>query len=307
MSKERKVLGRGLSALISQTNTLDFDPDSNLATDDQRIHNIDIRKISPNPNQPRKVFAEMEINELATSISEHGVIQPILVKALNNGFYELIAGERRWQASKKAGMTEIPAIIKEVNEMKSFEYAMIENIQRQNLNVLEEALAYQKLIEAYGYTHDQLAKKLSKSRSHISNCLRILNLPGEVKQLVEENKLSFGHARTLISAKNPTQLANQIIEQGLSVRDAEQIAKNDGILKRQSTAAPPKFENDNYTLAQAEGNEDILAIEKMLKESLKLPIKIVSTENGGQVQIGFNTLDDLDNLIQVLGSRGLNF
>ncbi|KIE06168.1 Chromosome-partitioning protein ParB [Candidatus Jidaibacter acanthamoeba] len=307
MSKERKVLGRGLSALISQTNTLDFDPDSNLATDDQRIHNIDIRKISPNPNQPRKVFAEMEINELATSISEHGIIQPILVKSLNNGFYELIAGERRWQASKKAGMTEIPAIIKEVNEMKSFEYAMIENIQRQNLNVLEEALAYQKLIEAYGYTHDQLAKKLSKSRSHISNCLRILNLPGEVKQLVEENKLSFGHARTLISANNPTQLANQIIEQGLSVRDAEQIAKNEGALKRQSTAAPPKFENDNYTLAQAEGNEDILAIEKMLKESLKLPIKIISTENGGQVQINFNTLDDLDNLIQVLGSRGLNF
>ncbi|MBA8666385.1 ParB/RepB/Spo0J family partition protein [Holosporaceae bacterium 'Namur'] len=307
MSKERKVLGRGLSALISQTNTLDFDLDSNLATDDQRIHNIDISKISPNPNQPRKVFAEMEINELATSISEHGVIQPILVKSLNNGFYELIAGERRWQASKKAGMAEIPAIIKEVNEMKSFEYAMIENIQRQNLNVLEEALAYQKLIEAYGYTHDQLAKKLSKSRSHISNCLRILNLPGEVKQLVEENKLSFGHARTLISAKNPTQLANQIIEQGLSVRDAEQIAKNEGVLKRQSTAAPPKFENDNYTLAQAEGNEDILAIEKMLKESLKLPIKIISTENAGQVQINFNTLDDLDNLIQVLGSRGLNF
>lgn len=306
MSKERKALGRGLSALISQTKTLALELETSQYTDQQRIHNIDIRKVTPNPNQPRKIFSENEITELSSSIAEHGILQPILVKALNNGFYELIAGERRWQAAKKAGLGEVPAIIKEVDDIKSFEYAIIENIQRQDLNPLEEALAYQKLIEAYGYTHDQLAKKLSKSRSHISNCLRVLNLPSEIKSLIEENKLSFGHARTLISANNPIQLANQIIEQGLSVRDAEQIVKK-GTTQKKPSIAKPKFENDNIAIAEVEGDEDIIAIEKMLKESLNLPLRIINTETGGQVQIDFTTLDDLDSLIQVLGSRGLNF
>ncbi len=306
MSKEKKVLGKGLSALISQTKSLDLGWDENSISDHRKIYNIDIRKISPNPNQPRKLFAEEEIEELAASISEHGIIQPILVKALNDGFYALIAGERRWQAAKKAGLLEVPAIIKEVNEIKSFEYAIVENIQRQNLNPLEEALAYQKLIEAYGYTHDQLSKKLSKNRSHISNCLRILNLPDEVKKLIEENKLSFGHAKTLVNAKNPIRLANQIIEQGLSVRDTEQILKGNNPVKKEPTAKP-HFQNDNYSFAEAEGNEDIIAIEKMLMDSLGLPLRIISTETGGQIQINFKTLEDLDNLIQILGSKGLNF
>jgi ParB family chromosome partitioning protein len=306
MSKERRALGRGLSALISQTNLIEVEANENPTAGRQIIHNLSITNIFPNKNQPRKQFSHEEISELANSIKEHGILQPILVNSLGNNEYEIIAGERRWQAAQRAGLTQVPAIIKNVSEIESFEYAIIENIQRQDLNPHEEALAYQRLIEAYGYTHEQLAKKLSKSRSHISNCLRVLTLPSDVQSLMKDNKLSFSHARALVNSENPSELATKIVEENLSVRAIEGLVKNKPI--QQKVVLPiPLQANQSDKPIQEEKNYDIIAIEHMLSNSLNLLVKIVGTEAGGQLQIHFKTLQDLDNLIQLLGSKGLNF
>jgi ParB family chromosome partitioning protein len=303
MNKEKKALGKGLSALISQPNVLDLENNisSNLS---QQVLQVDISNILPNPNQPRKIFSEEEIADLSNSIKEHGVLQPILLKKISNG-YEIIAGERRWHASTKAGLTKIPAIVMEASELQSFEFAIIENIQRQDLNPLEEAFAYQKLIQNHQYTHEQLAKKLSKSRSYISNALRLLSLPENVKNLIEESKLSFGHARAIINADNPEQLANKIIDQQLSVRETEQIVKGNSPFKKISTHKI-KISNENNAVKN-HNDDDLIAIEKMLTESLNMPVQIKETAFGGQLQIDFKTLQELDTLIQMLGSKGLNF
>lgn len=301
---EKRILGKGLAALIAQ-NAIQLDAE--IATINNNGSEIEINKIIANPEQPRRVFSENELLELAESIKEHGILQPILLKELENGLYEIIAGERRWQAAKKACLEKVPAIVKQVTSKESLELAIIENIQRQDLTTIEEAQGFHKLIDSFNYTHEQLAKRIGKSRSYISNMLRMLNLPDDVKELLNNKQISSGHARVLLTAKNPKHLAEEIISKGLSVRQTEDLAKHD---KRSFPSNLKTIKNPKFTTLvhdKADKDEDIIAIEKMLTEQLKLKVQIVDTKDGGQLQIDFKTLQELDKLIQAIADKGLNF
>ena len=275
MNKDNK-LGMGLGALLS----------TNTNNDSQGVKKINISQIIPNPSQPRKNFIENELKELSLSIKNQGLIQPIIVRPGDDGQYQIIAGERRWRASQLAGLHEIECIIRDVEDVNVLEAALIENIQREDLNVIEEAYAYKGLIELKNITNENLAKKIGKSSSHVSNILRLLELDDEIKNFVINGKLSMGHARALIGVPNALDRAKEIIDKKLSVRQVENITS--------------KFKNNKKSAKTKDPN--ITDLEKELSDKIGLKTSIQFNENGssGSLTLYYSDLNQLDDLMKRL-------
>ena len=279
----KKGLGRGLQALIPMR-------EDTKAKTDGAVTEIETKNISVNRNQPRKFFSEEKIEELAASIREHGVVQPIVVRPGRSGAYELVAGERRWRACKKLGLESIPAIIKDVTEREMAEIALIENIQREDLNPVEEAVAYKALLEEYGLTQEELSGRVGKSRSVIANTVRLLNLPTEVIEMVRENRLTSGHARSLLglsSKKEQVELARQVVARSLSVRETEQAIK-----RSQNKKEPDKTSSRQEPI--------ILAVEERLRNKFSTQVKIRQGVKSGKLEIDFYDQGDLERIIDIL-------
>jgi ParB family chromosome partitioning protein len=283
----RKRLGRGLAALIGE---MDGPPQTGAAAAPAADQRAAITQIEPNPRNPRRAFAEGDLEDLAQSIREHGLVQPVVVRpAATPGRYEIIAGERRWRAAQKAGLTDIPIIIREVDDRVALEIAIVENVQRADLNPLEEALGYQQLIEGHSYTQADLGHVIGKSRSHVANTLRLLKLPESVRSLLIDGSLSAGHARTLVTAIDPEGLARRIVEEGLSVRQAEALAQN-----------PVAETAPAARSATKEKDADTLALEKALTDVVGLRVAINHGQSGGDLRISYKTLEQLDDLCRRL-------
>ena len=278
----KKNLGKGLGALLG-----DFDEEF---TDKSPYQLLPIYKVEPNPAQPRQDFDEEELQNLADSIAAHGVLQPLTVRQMDSGYYQIIAGERRWRAARTAGLAEIPAVIIEADDKKAMELALIENLQRQDLNAVEEALGYRSLMEDYGLTQEEAAQRVGKSRPAVANSLRLLGLCPEVLDRVRKGELSAGHARavlTLKSEKKQQEAAQKICALGLSVRQAEMLCKN--------MAAEPK-EKPEVTLAV----DYVAECEKSLSKHLGRGVKIVNGKRKGRFELEFYGQEDLQNLLDAL-------
>ncbi len=284
-------LGRGLSSLMADINN---DPiSSSINSENQTLEKlVPVEKIYPNPNQPRKTFQEEKLIELANSIKTKGVVQPLIVrkKQGTKESFEIVAGERRWRAAQRAQIHELPVIVREFTDTEVLETAIIENVQRADLNPVEEALGYKNLMDNFNHTQEGLSKEIGKSRSHIANLLRLLNLPAEVQDFLISGKLTAGHARALVTCDNPLALAKQIISQGLSVRDAELLAKK-AILKEAKTK--------NKT---NEKPADTIILESDLSAALKMKVSINHEEGKekGLLSITYKTLDELDRICEKL-------
>lgn len=288
---ERRGLGRGLSALMADVNLEEptsRDPDRPRRADTR----LPVEKLEPNPDQPRRDFSAEALEELAASIRAKGVIQPLIVRInpRKSDSYEIVAGERRWRAAQIAQLHDVPVLIRDFSDTEVLEVAIIENIQRADLNAVEEAMAYRQLMDRFGHTQEKLAEGLSKSRSHIANLLRLLTLPGEVQAWLREGKLTAGHARALVTTEDPTSLARQVIAKGLSVRETERLAK-----------APAK--KPAIHAARPEKDADTRVLEQDLSAHLKMKVVIDHKgHDGGQLVITYKTLDQLDELCQVLST-----
>ena len=274
--KIKKGLGRGLSSLIGDTKV------------DTNINKLSISELVRNKYQPRKNFNQENIDELTNSIKERGIIQPIVVRKSENlkSKYEIIAGERRWIAAQKAGLHEVPVVITEADDLKSLEFAIVENVQRIDLNVIEEAQGYQRLIDDFSYDQSKVAQFIGKSRSHVANCLRLLNLPSEVVNLIKNNKLTQGHAKILVGLENALFLAKKIIEKNLSVRQTENLVK---IFR---TNKVPKFNKKDPNIK----NLELSLIEKI---GLNVLIKN-NKKNAGSITLEYKNLEQLNKLIEVI-------
>ncbi len=283
VNHKRKSLGRGLGALLG-SEALPMDDED--FTQIKSSNYVRIEEIVPCKYQPRTEFDEEALQSLAESIKEKGVLQPLLVRKTNDGF-ELIAGERRWRASKMAGLDEVPVIIKDFDDKEVLEVALVENLLRENLSAIEEAEGLQRLIDEFSHTQDALAQIMGKSRSYIANTLRLLNLPQSVQYMVKENKLSAGHARALIGLENAEELAKKIIAKGLNVRQVEDL-----VAKQKDNPKPRSTK---------ERSEDLEQIEKDLIKKLGLRLQISSGKNGGgKVVIPYSSVAELDMIISVL-------
>ena len=292
---ERKTksrgLGRGLSSLMGD---LKNEPlTSNENSESQTIEKlVPVEKIYPNPNQPRKSFQEEKLIELANSIKTKGIVQPLIVrkKKGTKESFDIVAGERRWRAAQRALVHELPVIIKEFTDIEVLEIAIIENVQRADLNPIEEALGYKNLMENFDHTQDGLSKEIGKSRSHIANLLRLLNLPSAVQELLISGQLTAGHARALVTCDNPLAIAKQIISLGLSVRDAERLAKN---------VSEKKVSNKTKT---KEKPADTVLLEADLSAALKMKVSINHEEGKekGLISITYKSLDELDRISEVI-------
>ena len=284
-------LGRGLSSLMGD---LKNEPlTSNEKSESQTIEKlVPVEKIYPNPNQPRKSFQEEKLIELANSIKTKGIVQPLIVrkKKGTKESFEIVAGERRWRAAQRAQIHELPVIIKEFTDIEVLEIAIIENVQRADLNPIEEALGYKNLMENFDHTQDGLSKEIGKSRSHIANLLRLLNLPSAVQELLISGQLTSGHARALVTCENPLAIAKQIISLGLSVRDAERLAKN---------VSEKKVSNKTKT---KEKPADTVLLEADLSAALKMKVSINHEEGKekGLMSITYKSLDELDRISEVI-------
>lgn len=289
--ESRRALGKGLEQLfdldnLNVNNVSDFEKNIYEDTKHEEIVELDINELRPNPYQPRTIFDEDSLKELAESIKENGVFQPIIVKKSIKG-YDVIAGERRLRASKLAGKKTIPAIIRQISDEKMAEIALLENLQRENLNPLEEAKAYKGLIEKLNLTQEQLAQKVSKSRSHITNMLGLLRLPGEVQDMVTTGKLTMGHARALSKIEDKEQivkLAEDIQDKGLTVRDVEE--KSEYVPKKHQTIRKPK--NNEFTYVQ-----------DLLREKLDTKVKIKDKK----IEISFTNTADLNRILEILNVK----
>ncbi|MDR3179812.1 MAG: ParB/RepB/Spo0J family partition protein [Holosporaceae bacterium] len=289
-----KNLGRGLSAFLDMNN---LQPTvANVTNDGKSVLNINVEDIVRNPYQPRQIFDEENLDSLAESIKRKGVLQPILVVRLDNGKYQLVAGERRLRGTKIAGLAEIPAIVTDMKAEDQLEVAILENIQREDLNPLDEAEAYRRLIEEFQHTQEELSGILGKSRSHITNILRLLSLPEDVKSLVRNGKLTFGHARTLVGSAEASQLARQIIEQALSVRETENIMKNVKIRRSDPLNAPAKKKHS--------ASPEIATAAGQISALVGLEVRIKLKNQGGIVEIDFKNFEELDALFQKLNRLG---
>ena len=278
MQAQKRRLGRGLAALIGDDVVETASPE-----DFRGLRHLPIELLHPNPNNPRKTFREDELEDLSRSIREKGLLQPLVVRQRDDGEYEIVAGERRWRASQRAGLHELPVLIRELSDAETLEIALIENIQRADLNPLEEARAYGQLLEQFSYTQQQLADSVGKSRSHIANTIRLLNLPESVRAYIENGKLTAGHARTLVATDAPADLANKIISLGLSVREAENLARK--VSTQPSTK--PKIDKD----------ADTRALEKQLSETTGLRVEIKTQgRESGTLLIKYKTLEQLDDV-----------
>ncbi|PYE89055.1 ParB/RepB/Spo0J family partition protein [Phyllobacterium leguminum] len=287
----KKRLGRGLAALIGEMDR----PAEPKKPAFQMERQVPIEFIRRNPRNPRRAFTEAELSDLAQSIREHGVVQPVVVRPdpeHPDRYWELIAGERRWRAAQKVGLTKLPVIIRDVDDRVALELAIIENVQRSDLNPVEEAAGYQQLIEGHGYTQADLANVIGKSRSHVANTLRLLKLPQNVQDMITNGSLSAGHARTLITAENPAALAEQIVREGLSVRQAEALAQTQG-----KGPDEPKAER-----TPAQKDADTKALEKLLSDVMGMKIDINHRQKGGEVRIRYSSLEQLDEVCRRLQS-----
>lgn len=280
---QKKRLGRGLAALIGDDTT-----EEAVLQDIRSLRHMPVELLHASPNNPRKYFAEADLDDLTKSIGEKGLLQPLVVRTRADGEYEIVAGERRWRAAQRAGVHEVPVLIREFSDGEALEIALIENIQRSDLNPLEEARAYNLLLEQFSYTQQQLAESVGKSRSHIANTLRLLNLPDSVRRQIETGKLTAGHARTLVATDSPAELAEQIIKLGLSVRGAENLA-------REVSPKPRK--------PRPEKNADTKALERSVGLALGLRIDIQDRgPAGGTVSIGYKSLEQLEEICKRLQS-----
>ncbi len=287
----KKGLGRGLGALLDTGAVLDATTEA-----ERDVKKIKITQIEPNKTQPRTDFDEEKIEELAESIREYGLIQPIVVKLNKNGFYTIIAGERRWRAARRAGLKEVPALIKDVSEQTEKEITLIENIQRENLNPLEEAAGIKELIDEYGLTQDDVARKIGRSRPAVANILRLLNLPEEIQKLVKENSLSQGHARALLAVEDKEkaqEIAKLIIAQDMSVRQTETYISS--LLKEKTVKKPTKEE--------LEIARHIKALEETLSSDLGTKIKIVNKKNKGRIEIPYSSSEDFERIINLIKKK----
>jgi ParB family transcriptional regulator, chromosome partitioning protein len=283
----KKRLGRGLAALIGEMDR-PAEPDRQPASADGHLP---LEFVTPNPRNPRRSFADSDLTDLAQSIREHGIVQPVVVRpAGKTGHYEIIAGERRWRAAQRAGLTELPVIIRDVDDRVALELAIIENVQRADLNPVEEALGYQQLMDEHHYTQADLGQVIGKSRSHVANTLRLLKLPEVIRDMLVNGALSAGHARALVTAEEPAGLAKRIVEEGLSVRQAEALAQ----LPAAEQAKPKQ------TSTPAEKDPDTLALEKALSDVTGLRVAISHRDNGGEIKIAYRTLEQLDELCRRL-------
>ncbi len=278
MNKIKKGLGRGLSSLIGETKV------------EQSTNKLSISDLYPNKFQPRKIFDEESLSDLEKSIKERGIIQPIIVRKSNeNSKYEIIAGERRWLAAQKAGLHEVPVVVTEADDLKSLEFAIVENVQRNDLNPLEEAQGYQRLINDFSYDQEKVSKFIGKSRSYITNCLRILTLPNDVLNLIETKKLSTGHAKILVGLQNASFVAQKIIEKKLSVRQSENFVK---IFKRKKGS----FINYN--------DPNIQNLEKSISDKIGLNVSIKNNKkNKGTITFAYHDVEQLNKIIDIIKSN----
>jgi ParB family chromosome partitioning protein len=292
--QERRGLGRGLSALMADINVSADKPaeQTDNARQDSRIA---VEKLFPNPNQPRRDFTPEALESLAASIKQKGVLQPLIVRPLaGTDTYEIVAGERRWRAAQIAQVHSLPVVIRDFDDTEVLEVAIIENIQRADLNAIEEAAGFRQLMDRFGHTQEKIAEALSKSRSHVANLLRLLNLPTDVQGYIRDGQLSAGHARALINTTDPSALAKTIIEKGLSVRETERLA-------RETSTTQPKAKKHGSS-DRHEKDADTRALEADLGANLRMAVSINHEPGGerGTLTIRYNTLDDLDNLCRTL-------
>ena len=286
MNDKPSRLGRGLAALIGDMAPVEAPRGADNSNGGQR--RVPVEMIIANRANPRRDFATDALDELTASIKEKGVMQPLLVRpsGMPNQF-EIIAGERRWRAAQRAGLHDVPVVVREVDDREALELAIIENVQRVDLNPLEEAQGYEQLIEQFSYTQQDLAQVIGKSRSHVANTMRLLKLPREVRDMVTRGELTAGHARTLITAEDPLAVAREIIAGNLSVREAEQLSQK---------GAAPKRAPANESSRDA----DIVALEKELSDALGMGVGIAHSSTGGKVEIRYKTLEQLDALLAKL-------
>lgn len=282
MSTKQRGLGRGLGALID---------DFSVPESAQAVTSLPLQKVEPNPNQPRHRFDEEELQALADSISEHGILQPLAVRKMDGGFYQIIAGERRWRAARLAGLQEVPVVVVEADDKTVMELALIENLQRQDLNPMEEAEGYRVLTEEYGLTQEEAAARVGKSRPAVANALRLLALPDEVRELVEKGELSAGHARAILSLPTKTKqktAAQRILALRLSVRQAEAMCKR--LAAEEKKPEPPKHMGVDY----------VAECEKALSRRLDRKVRIVNGKRKGRFELEFYGEDDLQRLYEIL-------
>lgn len=294
---KKRGLGRGLNALFEDEEGVYPSVDEMGHTPGRKRDMVGIELIEPGMSQPRRSFDEKALQDLADSIKAHGLLQPLLVRAdkHRDGHYEIIAGERRWRAAQLAQLHEVPVVVLELSDVEALEIALIENLQREDLNPIEEAMGYQKLLEDFGHTQEQLAKALGKSRSHIANMVRLLVLPPSVQGYLKDGKMSSGHARALITSDNPEALAQEVVEKGLNVRQTEALASDMAGKPPSKTVQKTKMPKDS----------DTLALEKELSDTLGMSV-LIDTNDGvqGQVRIQFRDLDQLDEVIARLTNSG---
>jgi len=283
MNTKFKGLGKGLSALMGDTNDLKSQESKNL-------NKVPIEFIQPNPDQPRKIFDKNSLEDLSQSIKVQGIIQPIVVRKKGENNYEIVAGERRWRASQLAKLHEVPVVIKDIDDKTALEFAIIENVQRSDLNAIEESNGYKNLIERYNYTQDQLAEVVGKSRSHIANTIRLSSLPNEIQDMVKNNLLSAGHARCLINIPNNIELAKEIISKNLTVRQSEVLSK--------------KYQFSNVKKLKVINKDvNLNVLQEDLETSLGLKVKINNKKNNkGGISFYYNNLEQLNKIISTLKS-----
>lgn len=287
MAENRRGLGRGLSALLGEAEEISHAVDPAAG-----VREIPIELIRPNPDQPRRHFADAELAELADSIRDKGVLQPVLLRPakLGVGEYEIVAGERRWRAAQRAGLKALPALVRTLGDAEAFEIAIIENVQREDLNPIEEARAYQALMGVMQITQEEAARRVGKSRSHVANTLRLTALPESVQEHLVEGRLTAGHARALLSTDDAARLAEQVVAQGLSVRETEALARE------KTGAAPKKASGPRKPPKDA----DTAALESDLEEALGMSVDVADRGGVGEVRIKYATLEQLDEICRRL-------
>lgn len=294
----KRGLGKGIGALfgndIEETDIVAQDIHQINENDKEKVTSLKLAQIEPNKEQPRKNFDEEKLQQLADSIKQHGVIQPIIVKDLNNGYYQIVAGERRWRASRIAGLKEIPAIVRTYDELATMQIALIENLQREDLNPIEEALSYKALLDDFALTQEKVSEQVGKSRSAIANTIRLLSLPKQIQKLLEEGAISGGHARAILSVtseEGKLQLTEKIIENELNVRQAEQLAKTLNAQKPKKESAQPQTSAFDLQLQ---------GIQKRMSDLLGTKVKILNGSKKGKIEIEYYSANDLDRVLKLL-------
>jgi ParB family chromosome partitioning protein len=295
---QRRGLGRGLSALMADVTPTRSDTDDARGAQRRGDLNIPIELVEANPEQPRRHFKREDMDELIASVRERGILQPLIVRnhPTKSDSYQIVAGERRWRAAQQVQLHEVPVLVRDYTDEDVLEIAIIENVQRSDLNAVDEARGYRQLMDRFGHTQEKLAEALSKSRSYIANLMRLLQLPDEVLDMLREEALTVGHARALITAPNPTELARQIVARGLSVREAEKLAKG---------PAAPRVKKQRLT---PQKDADTRALEGDLSATLGLKVEISHKPDGttGQVTIAYKTMDELDEICRILSVKQSN-